>query len=362
MSNIDTSFGFNFPAIRGIQANNEYFVCMCPLKFVPKLFANTDEDLKPNLRSQRVLNQKRIPSITRYILDNPNSYIFSAITASVDGDVKFVSAEKKSNFGNLWISADANVLINDGQHRKKAIEAALEENSDLQNETISVVVFIDKGLKRSQQMFADLNRYAAKVTKSLGLLYDHRDSEAEMIRKIINSTRCFNGVIEFEKNSLSPLSKRLFTFSAIYTATKELFSEFNHSSIEKSASLAAEFWQEVSLQLPEWGKVQKGDLLASEVRQDFIHTHGIFLTSIAHVGNYLLRHKKVSWKKLLSQLGKIDWRRNNSNWEGRCMIGGGRISKARINVILTSNYIKNKLGISLEPDEELEEQKFNERA
>ena len=106
---VDTSFGFNFPAIRGIQASNEYYVCMCPLKFVPKLFANTDEDLTPNLRSQRMLNQKRIPSITRYILDNPNSYIFSAITASVAGDVTFVSAEKKSNFGNLWISADANV-------------------------------------------------------------------------------------------------------------------------------------------------------------------------------------------------------------------------------------------------------------
>ena len=119
----------------------------CVLKFIPKLFTNTDEDLKPNLRSQRVLNQKRIPSITRYILDNPNSYIFSAITASVDGDVKFVSAEKKSNFGNLWISADANVLINDGQHRKKAIEEALNENPDLQNETISIVIFIDKGLK-----------------------------------------------------------------------------------------------------------------------------------------------------------------------------------------------------------------------
>ena len=91
MTSIDTSFGFNFPAIRGLQANSEYYVCMCPLKFIPKLFSNTDEDLKPNLRSQRVLNQKRIPSITRYILDNPNSYIFSAITASVDGDVVFDS-------------------------------------------------------------------------------------------------------------------------------------------------------------------------------------------------------------------------------------------------------------------------------
>ena len=30
-------------------------------------------------------------------------YIFSAITASVDGDVKFVSAEKKSNFGRVEV-------------------------------------------------------------------------------------------------------------------------------------------------------------------------------------------------------------------------------------------------------------------
>src|SRR5437870_9539 len=34
----DTSFGYVFPAIRGIQARREYYVSMCPLRLIPKLF------------------------------------------------------------------------------------------------------------------------------------------------------------------------------------------------------------------------------------------------------------------------------------------------------------------------------------
>ena len=360
MSNF--TYGFNLPALKGFQANQDYYVCMCPLKYVAKLFTNTDTDLNPNLRSQRVLNTKRIPAMTRYILDNPDSYIFSALTASVDGDIKYVSNSKSNtSFGDLWISADANVLINDGQHRKKAIEEALAENSDLENETIALVIFVDKGLKRSQQMFADLNRYAAKVTKSLGLLYDHSDHDAEMIRTVVNKARCFNGVVEFEKNSLSPKSKRLFTFSAIYTATKELLLDVNNDSIVENSNLAIKFWENIAKHLPQWSMAQKGEILANELRVDYIHTHGIFLTSMARVGNYLIHHKKVSWEKILNGMTDIDWSRSNHDWEGRAMIGGGRISKARINVILTANYIKNKLELPLDPHEENEERLFKER-
>jgi 16S rRNA C1402 (ribose-2'-O) methylase RsmI len=42
----------------------------------------------------------------------------------------------------------------------------------LGDETISVVFFIDVGLKTCQQMFADLNRHAIRPTPSLGLLYE----------------------------------------------------------------------------------------------------------------------------------------------------------------------------------------------
>ena len=50
---------FSFPAIRGIQACKEYFTVMCPLRLVPKIFTFTDEELRPELRAQRVLNKAR---------------------------------------------------------------------------------------------------------------------------------------------------------------------------------------------------------------------------------------------------------------------------------------------------------------
>ena len=65
---------------------------------------------------------------------------------------------------------DSKILINDGQHRKAAILAAIEEDETLLDETIPVVLFADKGLERSQQMFTDLNKHAVTTSKSLNAL------------------------------------------------------------------------------------------------------------------------------------------------------------------------------------------------
>ena len=58
---------------------------------------------------------------------------------------------------------DARFIINDGQHRRAAIEMALRDRPELADETISVVFFLDPKLERCQQMFADLNRYAVRA-------------------------------------------------------------------------------------------------------------------------------------------------------------------------------------------------------
>ena len=71
---------FSFPAVKGIQANMEYYVAMVPLDCIPKLFTFTDENLPPEIRSQRTLNKARIPEMCDYILTNLSSYVFSALT------------------------------------------------------------------------------------------------------------------------------------------------------------------------------------------------------------------------------------------------------------------------------------------
>jgi DNA sulfur modification protein DndB len=172
------AFEYVFPAIRGVQATQPFYVSMCPLRLIPKIFLFDEDELVPEVRAQRTLNKARLPDLARYILSNPKSYVFSALTASIDGEVGFEALgddSQTSRIGLLRIPMSARFVINDGQHRRAAIDLALRENPELGDESIAVVFFLDAGLERCQQMFADLNRYAVRTSPSLGVLYDHRD-------------------------------------------------------------------------------------------------------------------------------------------------------------------------------------------
>ena len=49
---MDAAFEYVFPAIRGVQAYREYYVSMCPLRLIPKLFVFDNEELLPELRDE----------------------------------------------------------------------------------------------------------------------------------------------------------------------------------------------------------------------------------------------------------------------------------------------------------------------
>jgi DNA sulfur modification protein DndB len=351
---LNDSFEYVFPAIRGVQARREYYVSMCPLRLIPKIFIFNEEELIPELRAQRVLNKSRLPEMARYILDNRDDYTFSAITASVDADVRFeplANGSQAQRLGSLHVPMSAKFIINDGQHRQAAIEMALKENPEIADESIAVVFFLDVGLERCQQMFADLNRYAIRPSKSLGVLYDHRDDMAKLAKLVALKSPAFRDVVDMERSTLSPRSRKLFTLSAIYTATSALLNNLKTDSVTNPAELAVSFWGEVAKQFPEWQMVRERKMFAAEVRRDFIHSHGIALQAIGRVGNTLLQNGRSSWKGPLSKLKKIDWSRQNTKlWEGRAM-SGGRVSKAGQNVTLTTNAIKKRLGLSLTPEE-----------
>lgn len=361
-----SSFEYVFPAIRGVQAKREYFVSMCPLRLIPKLFIFNEEELPPELRAQRVLNKSRLPEIARYVLDNRDSYTFSALTASIDGDVHFnplegPAAEKSDDgkqVGRLYVPMSAKFIINDGQHRRAAIEMALRENPEIGDESIAVVFFLDRGLERCQQMFADLNRHAIRPSKSIGVLYDHRDQMARLAKLVVLKSPLFHDVVDMERSTLSLRSRKLFTLSAIYTATSALFPSNEPVDLQLGTDLALEFWGEVSKQFPEWQQVKDRKITASEIRGSYIHSHGIALQAIGRLGRSLLSEYPKGWKRQLKKLCGIDWSRANSSvWEGRAMMGG-RVSKSEVNVTLTTNLLKKHFGISLSPEEQRIEDAF----
>jgi DNA sulfur modification protein DndB len=343
----------SFPVIRGVQSGREYYVAMWTLRMLSQVSIFNEHDLPPELRAQRVLNKARVPEIARYILDNPKDYVFSAITASIDSDVEFIPlASGEKRLGVLKVPMEAKFIINDGQHRRAAILQALEQKPQLGNETISVVFFLDIGLHRSQQMFADLNRYAIRPSRSLGLLYDHRNKKAKLARLAIMKSDVYRDIVDLEKSSLAPRSRRLFTLSAFYNASADLIAGLETGELEKDAEIVREYWEEVSRYFPIWLQVRDGKTAASEVRDTYIHGHGIALQALGKAGNSLLKGCQGAWKSRLAPLDKIDWSRKNAKlWEGRAMIGG-KISKVTTNVILTTNVIKRRLGIELLEEEQ----------
>ena len=362
------SYEYVFTALRGRQAGREYYVAMCPMKLVPKIFLFLEEEIPAELRSQRTLNKSRIPEIANYIINNQTNYIFSSITASVDGEVRFeqifLNGEKIEDVGKLRITMDSRFIINDGQHRRAAIEQALAECPELGDETISVVFFIDVGLKNTQQMFADLNKHSVRPTRSIGILYDHRDPLSALARTLIEKVGVFRNLTEIEKTNISNRSTKLFTLSSIFQGTVSLLRKPQNSKevSKKDVSLAISFWENVCSNMKDWQLAAEKSVSTHELRQDYIHSHALAMHAIGRLGASLLSTANKDYKKELKKLQKIDWaRKNKALWEGRAMIAG-KISKSHNSVILTTNHLKNTFRLKLTPEEKKVEQEYLAKA
>ena len=352
---------YGFDAIRGIQAGREFYVAMCPLKIIPKLFIFNDYDIPPKLRAQRILRESRIPAIKNYILDNPKNYIFSSLTASVDGEMKFFVAPSlgdDAKLGRLYINMDARLLINDGQHRRKAIEESLKEKPELGKEMISVVFFRDDGLKRSQQMFSDLNKNAVKPTKSLNILYDHRDEFSQFIVSLITLIDAFIDRVELEKTTIGQRNKEVFTLNAISDSSLKLLGiKKSKKPTSKEKETIKTFWETVSKNMPEWQLLIKGSVTPSQLRKEYVNTNTNLLNALGIFGRILIKTHPDDWEIKLRNLKKIDWSRENPEWQGR-LIKHGQMQKQSTAIELAANMILTKCGISLSADRQKIEAKL----
>jgi DNA sulfur modification protein DndB len=164
-----------------------------------------------------------------------------------------------------------------------------------------------------------------------------------------------------ERSSLAPRSGKLFTLSAFYNACADLVEGLATGNLTDDAAIARDFWEAVSKCFPSWTQVRDHKLAASEIRESYIHSHGIALQAIGKAGNALLKGNPSGWKSRLKGLQKIDWSRKNAAlWEGRAMTAG-KVSKATTNIILTTNVVKRQLGIELTLEEESRENALNKR-
>ena len=229
----------------------------------------------------------------------------------------------------------------------------MKECPGLRDDHVPVIFFVDKGLARSQQMFADLNKHAIRPSDSLSTLYDQRDPSSELARLVAMSVEGFKGMTEMERSSLSHRSSKLFTLSSIKHANRALLRKGRREEIsQEERVLAGRFWSEVTANIPDWRLAKERKVAPGELRQTCVHAHGVALSAIGTAGADLLAAQPDDWPSRLQKLATVDWSRSNQDlWEGRAMVHG-RISKAKVHIQLTANLLKQHMGLRLSAEEE----------
>lgn len=352
-------FSYNFPAVKGLQAGREYYISMVPLKLLARLFPAEEEIVAPEHRAQRRINEARIPEIKQYILDNRSSYVFSALSASIDGEFLF-EPSGDNDVGVLSVDMESVFLINDGQHRKAAIEAAMKEDASLENETISIVFFEDAGLARSQQMFTDLNKHAVKTSNSLATLYDARDEIAVATKELIDAIPFFKRFTDKERDILGKNSSNLFTLNMIYKANQKIL----HSECcnDSDRSFLLSFWALLADNIVEWQEVLSRDLTKKALRENYIIALAITISAFGKLGRFFYDNRsEYDMAEYLPALRNIDWSRSNKDWTGRTLRENGKVLNSEEAISLTCARIKTLIKLPLTREEQQKEKQLMEK-
>lgn len=187
-------------------------------------------------------------------------------------------------------------------------------------------------------MFADFNRFQVPIDTSLDILYEHREVKANLVKAVVQRVEVFRCLTEMERGTLLTKSEKLFTLSSISHATLSLLVNYAGVDMEKQVELAADFWNIISGLMAEWELVLRGRVTAAKVRQDYVHCHGLVLSSLATIGADLLEFYPDNWRECLGGLQEVDWSFSNPDWQGHILCKGG-VSKSKVNAGWMRDYL-----------------------
>ena len=351
---------YTFPAVRGLQAKKAFYCAQVTYGQLVKMFTFGDEDdsLPAEQRIQRELNPRRAIGVRDYIIDNPSNYVLPAITASVSAKMWFEPLQgfESFNVGRLHVPVDAIMLINDGQHRRSGIESAIKSDPALKNETIAVVFYFDEGLKRSQQIFSDINCKQLKPSNALSSLFDHREVINVWTKEVMNAVPYLSVRTEKEKTSVAAKSARLWSIlslkkflCALSGLSEDAVSEQLATPAARKESIAflIRFFDELGKHVPQWADMMAGHMPACQVREDLIIGHAVFLEALGNACQVLVpmdEKGSIAWAETdlaaLSKLTSLNPARNAEIWRHRAVNINGTMNKTAFGVNSTASYLR----------------------
>ncbi len=372
----NVSYVMEVPAFKGQMGGVDYFVITLPFSVAKRYLTMTDNNLPAKERENRKPKTSRYAEIASYIIKNPDDYRFSALTCTYGKngtdrplDWKPIGDSGDSaRIGILELDQRDPLIIVDGQHRFAAILRAFEEDPGLADETMTIVLFPYISLKHSQQLFSDLNRTAKKTTKSLDILFDHRDAYNRVVQQVVEKVSVFKDRVNLEDASVPINSNQMFTLAGVYQASKpiiqaapvagllvdELAKQDDSGEYKDNESLyvdfLAEVWEFIASLFPEWGQVEEGELDIRAVRSKFLHWHSGVVSTVGDFVALSMREKGKDWQDVVRTAilhpTNYEWKRDARSWQGIITSGTQVLPRSLVRPVLKA-HLKQLAGLPL---------------
>lgn len=359
-------------ALKGRLGGVDHFVISLTYAALARYVSLTDPNITDaRLRENRKPAAARFRDIAEYIVRNPHDYRFSALTCcygrnGTEEPIGWAPAAEtypENTIGLLTLSQNDPLVVVDGQHRLGAILKAIDDDPSLRDESIPIVLFPYISIDHAQQLFSDLNRNAKKTTKSLDILFDHRDLVNTVVQRLVDAVPFFGERVNLEDISVPLNSNQVFTLSGIYQASKPVLDALeaagqlpplDRRTIDRYATVLSDFWTALGELFPEWGKVGTGELDIRVVRSQYLHWNSGVLSAVGEFAAWLIRRQYEDWQDFLQRAildpGNGNWRRESPHWQGIATAGRLVLPRSSLRVQLIA-YLKEKAGCELTPDE-----------
>ena len=342
-------------ALKGQMGNTDYYLTTATFGEVARVvrYKENDPDWPPELKQQRPLNTSRVKNfMVPYLVENQDHFYGALVVEHVrpgetTHDVKFVPDEDRSDTG--WVEMEGTEVLEtqDGQHRLKSIELAVDQCPELARETIALIVVPHKTVAASQQRFSDLNKNAKPTPKALNVMFEQREEAALLAKDLAKCSDYLNGRVNLTTSNLSKRSPYVVTISTLYEAVKIIEPVLTGDITAKSQQLV-NYWDVSLAAMPDFDRLLRSEVSPGDIRSKYVYASGLGFEALAETIRVAAMTYPEEWDVVLSdRLPRINWELANPEWEGVALIAG-RIAIARAPRRRTATLIKYLLELPVD--------------
>lgn len=328
------------PSLKVESKNFVYYVSSVKLNIACKIFMGNFNDIEN-------ISLDKSSKIEKIILSNKNKLILNSFIVLFENEYTFSEILENNNFGNLILSLiDNNFYMFEDENLKVALNKAILEEKSLKEESLIIVFLPVKNIKDAKDLVLKINSIDNSNLEDIEVVFDIESTYKnnpfyEQINYLLENLPNLKNKIDFESTSLSLRSKKLFTINNVLDVSNTLLDSFLALSKEEQSTLLLDFWLFLFEIFPEWE-----DKKASEIRENYIHSSSMVLSSIADVSRKVIDKYKNDWKKHLFEISKINWEKSNIEWseEGIKILEDKSVISSIDSKNKLISYLSKKLG------------------